>query len=51
MRVKCDELCVIAGGLPLFSMGGVDDEGRVTPITGASRVVTAVRNKKRVREE
>ncbi|MFI5298429.1 MAG: rRNA maturation RNase YbeY [Polyangiales bacterium] len=51
MRVKCDELCVIAGGLPLFSMGGVDDNGRVTPIKSASRVVTATRKKKSVREK
>jgi probable rRNA maturation factor len=32
MRGKCDELCVIAGGAPLFSLGGVDDEGRPRPL-------------------
>jgi probable rRNA maturation factor len=49
MRAKCDELCVIAGGLPLFSMGGVDDQGRVTPVSIRHADVTSPRKKKSVR--
>lgn len=49
MRAKCDELCVIAGGLPLFSMGGVDDEGRVRAIASRSKDVTATRKKQTIR--
>lgn len=34
MRRKTDELCVAAGGPPLFSLGGVDAEGRSRAIGG-----------------
>lgn len=44
MRAKTDELCVAAGGAPLFSMGGVDAQGRSRPaekrVSGASATST-----------
>lgn len=37
MRAKTDELCVAAGGAPLFSLGGVDAEGRSRPVRKAGK--------------
>ncbi len=38
MRAKTDELCVAAGGPPLFALGGVDSVGRSQPAKKGSTV-------------
>ena len=41
MRSKTDELCVAAGGLPLFAMGGVDRQGRSRPAPQSTKKASA----------